>query len=177
MRIALFGGAFDPPHLGHVLCACWAWSMGGVDRIWILPAAKHPYAKPMSPWAQRWAMCQAAFTGLGFAELRDDELRNEPGYTVTLVELLRREHPDATFLLVGGTDTAWDLRRWHRGEELAGMVEVLAVPRRGYDDADPAALPAISSTLVREHLKRGEDVGRLMPRAVAELIARSGWYR
>ncbi len=177
MRIALFGGAFDPPHLGHVLAATWAASAAEVDEVWILPVAKHAYGKPMSPWAQRWELCRAAFGGLGFARLRDDEQRNPEGFTISLVERLRAAHPNHHWLLVGGTDTSRDLPNWHRGAELARLVEVIAVPRRGYDDAHPAALPAISSTMVRERLRSGQAVTDLVPGAVAKMIAAGQWYQ
>jgi len=177
MRIALFGGSFDPPHLGHVLCAAYAFAVGRVDRLWVLPAAEHPYGKPISPWEQRWRLCQAAFAGLGFVEIKEDELRNPGGYTVNLVEALRTRFPDHRWLLVGGTDTARDLVNWHRGADLAALVEVIAVPRQGYDNGHPAALPAISSSQVRERLKRSEPVADLLPAAVYDLIQREDWYR
>lgn len=176
MHVALFGGSFDPPHLGHVLAATWARMVGGVDAVWVLPVARHAYGKPVSPWDQRWALCQAAFAPLGFAQVRDDELRNPPGYTITLIELLRREHPDTRFSLVGGTDTSRDLLNWHRGSELARLIDVIAVPRRGFDDSHPGALPAISSTLVRERLRVGDTVSTLVPAAVVDLIRERGWY-
>ena len=177
MHIALFGGSFDPPHLGHVLAATWARQVGGVDEVWVLPVARHAYGKILAPWAQRWKLCQAAFAPLEFARLRDDELHNPEGYTITLIERLRQAHPQAKFSLVGGTDTSRDLVHWHRGAELATLIDVIAVPRRGFDDSHPDALPAISSTLVRERLKRGEAVNDVVPAAVATLIAANGWYR
>jgi nicotinate-nucleotide adenylyltransferase len=173
--IALFGGSFDPPHVGHVLAVAWARLCGGADEVWVLPAANHPYAKPLTPWEQRWRLCQLAFADLPFARLRDDELRSS-GYTIDLVETLRRAHPSHRWLLVGGTDTARDLANWHRGGELASLVEVLCVPRGGHD-THPGALPAISSSLVRERLRAGIPVDGLLPRAVATEIAANGWYR
>jgi nicotinate-nucleotide adenylyltransferase len=175
-RIALFGGSFDPPHLGHVLAACYARVVAQVDEVWVAPVAKHAYGKPISPWEQRWRLCQAAFTTLPFVRLCDDELRNAGGYTIDLLEQLRQQHPLNHWLLVGGTDTARDLLNWHRGAELVTMIDVIPVPRRGYDD-HPAALPQISSSLLRERLARHEDISALVPPAVAELIAAQGWYR
>ena len=176
-RIALFGGSFDPPHLGHVLAATFAHAVGRVDEVWILPVARHAYGKPISPWERRWTLCQAAFAGLGFARLRDDELRNPEGYTWTLLQRLRAERPEVRWALVGGSDTSRDLPNWYRGAELVAQVEVIAVPRRGFDEADPAALPAISSSLVRGLLARGEEARSLLPASVADRIAAEGWYR
>ncbi len=176
MRIALFGGSFDPPHLGHILAATYAWSVAGVDEVWVLPVAQHAYGKALSPWERRWAMCEAAFAGLGFVRLREDERRNPGGYFFNLVTALMRDHPGHRWSLVGGTDTARDLPHWHRGGELAGLVEIIAVPRRGFD-ADERALPAISSSQVRERMARGQPIDGWVPDAVARLIAGNGWYR
>ena len=175
MRIALFGGSFDPPHLGHVLAATYAYAMGTVDEVWVLPVAKHAYGKAISPWQQRWQLCEAAFAGLAFVRLRDDELRNPGGYTIDLLTSLKAGNPGHEWLLVGGTDTARDLPNWHRGNELVEQISVIAVPRRGYDD-HPAALPAISSSLVRDRLANRQSITDMVPAAVAELISKHGWY-
>ena len=174
-RIALFGGSFDPPHLGHVLAACYARIVAQVDEVWVLPVARHAYAKPISPWEQRWQLCQAAFAGLDFVHLHDDEQRNSGGFTFDLIENLRRAHPDHRWLLLGGTDTARDLLNWHRGAELVKLIDIIPVPRRGYDD-HPAALPQISSSMIRERLQRGENIRELVSPSVAKLIAANGWY-
>jgi len=174
MHIALFGGSFNPPHLGHVLCAVYALQMGEADQVWVLPVAKHPYGKDLLPWEQRWQLCHAAFAGIPAVHLRDDE-RRSTGYTVDLVEGLHVSHPLWRFSLIGGTDTVADLPRWHRGTDLARQVGVIAVPRRGYDD-HPAALPAISSSQVRELIAAGGDWQSLVPRRVAAAIRAGGWY-
>jgi nicotinate-nucleotide adenylyltransferase len=169
MKIALFGGAFDPPHLGHVMAAMHAKLAGGVGRVWVLPSARHPYGKAMAPWDLRMAMCQAAFGDLPWCDIRDDERNNPGGYTIDLVEYLADRHPEHEWWLVGGTDTERDLPNWRRGADLARLVQVHAVPRRGYDDSHPGALPAISSTLIRDRMARGESLDGLLPRQVAEL--------
>ncbi len=173
--IALFGGSFDPPHLGHVYAAVHARLVAGADEVWVLPVAKHPYAKPISSWDQRWRLCQLAFADLPFVEVRNDEVRST-GFTIDLVELLASEYPENTWLLLGGTDTAKDLPNWKRGAELAKMLRIHAVPRGGLDD-HPGALPAISSSMIRARLAAGESVDGLLPHAVAESIQANGWYR
>lgn len=175
LRIALFGGSFDPPHLGHVLAACYARVVAQVDEVWVAPVAKHAYGKAISPWEQRWRLCEAAFATLPFVRLCDDERNNAGGYTIDLIEHLRQKYPHNHWLLVGGTDTARDLMNWHRGPELITLIEVIPVPRRGYDD-HPAALPQISSSLIRERLMRQEDISQLVPPAVADLITKQRWY-
>lgn len=176
-RIALFGGSFDPPHLGHVLCALWARSIADADAVWVLPVAEHPYGKPVSAFPQRLELCRLAFADLPFVQVRDDELRNAGGRTITLLDLLEAEHPSVRFALVGGTDTERDLPNWYHGSDLVRRVDVIAIPRRGYDDEHPAALPAISSSLVREYLATGKDTAGLLPARVASRITAEQWYR
>jgi nicotinate-nucleotide adenylyltransferase len=176
MRVALFGGSFDPPHLGHVFAACYAKIVGGVDEVWVFPVAKHAYNKSLSPWAQRFALCQAAFADFPFIKLRDDELRNHSGYTFDLLTRLIDIYPTHHWHLVGGSDTAQDLPNWHRGQELAKRIAVIPVPRRGYDD-HPAALPQISSTAVRERLAQQQTVQGFVTQRVAQLIEQHRWYR
>ncbi|MDA3962482.1 MAG: nicotinate-nicotinamide nucleotide adenylyltransferase [Planctomycetota bacterium] len=177
MHIALFGGSFDPPHLGHVLCACYAYVHGEVDRVWVLPVKDHPYGKDLASWDNRWDLCHAAFGKLGFVELRDDELDNSGGRTINLVQHLQDTHRNDTFALIGGTDTENDLPNWYRGSELAEIVSVIAVPRRAFDDEHPAALPAISSTAVREAILKGDDTSTMLSPRVRELIEARGLYR
>ncbi len=178
MRIALFGGSFDPPHLGHVLAAVMARSAAGVDAVWVLPVARHPYGKPLTPWQQRWDLCQAAFAALGpWISVHDDELRNPSGFTFDLVTSIAAAHPGHQWCLIGGSDTAHDLPNWHRGAELAQLVEIIAIARRGHGgDADEAALPAISSRRLRSDLAAGLAVEGRVPAAVAALIHQRHWY-
>ncbi len=168
---ALFGGAFDPPHLGHVLAAVHAFASGGAGQVWVLPTAQHPWGKQTRPFAERLDLCRAAFAGLPFVSVRDDERDNPSGTTWDLLDLLERRDPGTRFVLIGGTDTGRDLPRWYRGEELARRLPVLVIPRRPLDD-HPAALPAISSSLVRERLAAGLPVDDLVPAAVALLLRR-----
>ncbi len=176
-RIALFGGSFDPPHLGHVLAAVHARSVGGCAEVWVLPSAVHPWAKALSPWDRRWILCQEAFAPLGpWCRVRDDERGNPSGFTYDLVVKLRAENPEADFLLMGGSDTKQQLPAWYRGEELARIIGIHVVPRGGHD-AGISALPPVSSTLVRKLLAaRDPAVAELLPRAVHERVIDQGWY-
>lgn len=175
-HVAVFGGAFDPPHLGHVLAALWAKCTTTCDEIWVLPVASHPYGKALRPFAERLELCHLAFASVQGVVVRDDELRNPQGRTFDLLHMLHLTYPATTFSLIGGTDTERDVPNWYRGTELLQITDIIAVPRRGYDDEHPSAIPAISSTLVREHLAAGLDISDVVPAAVATLIRQRGWY-
>jgi nicotinate-nucleotide adenylyltransferase len=166
MRIALFGGSFDPPHLGHVLAATYARSMAGVDAVWVMPVARHPFAKALSPFATRLTWCQAAFSPLGtWISVRDDEADNASGRTWDLLDLLDQRYPGHQWALIGGSDIVHQLPSWYRGAELAARIEFIAVPRRGFDD-DPTALPEVSSSTIRARHAAGESVARWLPQAL-----------
>ncbi len=177
-RIALFGGSFDPPHMGHVMAALWAFCQVPLDAVWVLPVDRHPYAdKSMTAsWQQRWRLVEAAFAPLPFVELRDDERRNPTGTTFDLVSSLRAAHPHHHWFLITGSDTHADLENWYRGSELRQMVTPIAVPRGGCHGDGPA-LPAISSSHVRSRLAAGHDCADLLPYPVGDMIASEGWYR
>lgn len=177
MRIAIFGGSFDPPHMGHILCAVYAQKTAALDEVWVLPSAEHPYGKQMLEFASRLRMCELAFADLERVRVCDDELHNNGGRTVTLIEQLQQQHTGNEWYLIGGTDTAADMPNWYRGDDLQKLVQVIAVPRQGYDDDHPAALPAISSSMIRERIKDGASITELVPQAVAAHIADKQCYR
>lgn len=176
MRIALFGGSFNPPHLGHLLCVAYAYAIAEIDQVWIMPAANHPYGKELLAWEHRWQLCQAAFAGLEYVHIRDDELRNDRGRTIDLLQQLQTQHPNNEWCFIGGTDTKADMPNWYCGQELLQQLHVIEIPRQGYDHESAAALPAISSSTVRERIAKGENIHDIVPAAVATLIEQHQWY-
>ena len=183
-RIALFGGSFNPPHVGHVMVASWILATDRADEVWLMPAAHHAFAKPLAPFEARVAMLRAGFAALGkFVSV--SEIENEragPSFTIDTVEILRARFPAHRFSLVVGTDVLVDSPKWKEWDRLLTLVELLPVRRAGCPGSEPDPAPAnptplfpdVSSTLVRERLARGETVEGLVPAgALAEIRARS----
>lgn len=185
-RVALFGGSFNPPHVGHVLVATWLLSTERVDEVWLLPAGTHAFAKPLAPFADRVAMARAAIAILG-PRARVDEVegdRDGPSYTIDTVEILRARHPDTRFVLVVGTDILAERPKWKEFDRLLTLVELLPVRRAGIagsevvDPDHPTPLfPEISSTDVRARLAAGKPVDGLVPKAVLDVIRARDLYR
>lgn len=146
--IALFGGTFHPPHLGHVLCAAYVRIMHDIDEVWVLPTVRHPYNKNMPEFPLRRLWCEVAFADLPFVTIRDDELENPTGRTWDLLDILEVKHEEHSFSLIGGSDIAKDIQNWYMGPELCERINLIPIPRGGF--GEPVSLPEISSSAIRE---------------------------
>jgi nicotinate-nucleotide adenylyltransferase len=189
MKLGLYGGSFDPVHLGHLLVARAAHEELGLDRVVFIPAAQSPF-KPghlPTPGATRAMMLRMALQGLPWASL--DLLEIERGgvsYTVDTLRHFRSAQPDAElFYLIGG-DHAPSLPQWKDAATLAALAQFVVIPRPG----SPApALPdpfhgeslrgfplGVSSSELRARVGSGKSIRFLTPDAVGEAIATNRLY-
>ena len=191
MRIGIFGGTFDPPHVGHLLAATDALDLLALDRVVWVPVAQQPLktGQPVTPGSDRLAMVRAAIGGV--SRFSADALELERGGLSYTVDTLRAFHargqdgPLALFLLLGA-DAAATLPKWREPEAIAQLSEIVVLTR---DTAEPAhAWPAawrvlatrkveVSSTEVRARVATGRSIRGFVPDAVAEYIAAAGLYR
>lgn len=189
-RVALYGGSFNPPHMGHVLIATWAVCARGpqgwrFDEVRLIPALGHPFAKELAPFETRVAMVEAAIAHLGpRARVEPIEGRlPRPSYTIDTVKALLAAEPDLELTWLMGADGWHERAKWKAWDELWALLggRVLVVGRGDDLPADaPAAgfsLPPLSSTAVREAVRDGRPYGWMVPEGVAELIAKDGLYR
>ncbi|MCB9702482.1 MAG: DUF2520 domain-containing protein [Myxococcales bacterium] len=159
--LAVLGGSFNPPHLGHVLIPTYLLSRGLAARVLVAPCWSHPFAKEMAPFERRLAWTQAAMAIHGEAvEVSDLEGRlasargQGPSYSIELLEAIAAAHPEAEVRLVIGTDiiARGELGRWHRADEVVARFRPIVVPRTGYAPPEACALPEVSSTAIRAWL-------------------------
>lgn len=188
-RIGLFGGSFDPIHLGHLLVAHAACEEFTLDRLFFIPAAQSPL-KPEhipAPAEIRLRMLRLALAGESRYEVDDQEIRRGgSSYTIDTVRVYRQLHPNANLFYIIGADHVPLLPKWRAADELATLVEFLVVPRPG--DQPVAAKPpfrvqnligtpfAVSSSQIRARVKAGQSIRHLVPAAVAEAIRNSALY-
>ena len=192
MRIGLYGGTFDPIHLGHLRAAETAREAMGLDLVAFLPSAVPPHrGAPLSAAADRLAMARLATASHPRFEAWDAELRRPgPSYTVETVSSLLAARPSDSFVLVVGADTWPEIPTWREPERLLSLVEVAVVDRPGYPGPEPEApfpgargvrrvegpaLP-ISATAIRERARQGRSVRFLVPDAVADYIVARRLY-
>lgn len=169
MRVAFYGGSFNPPHVGHALVAAWLRWTDQVDAVWLVPVGTHAFGKGLAPFSRRLAWCEALARTLGEG-VRVEPIEGTlppPSYTIRTLQALQRRHPDHRFRLVVGADTLPSLPRWHRWPDLEAQFDPLVVGRAGYDSPpDVPAFPGISSTDIRARLTAGHAVDGLVPAAV-----------
>lgn len=182
----LLGGAFNPPHLAHLLAAGAALADPSCAEAWLIPCAAHPYEKELLPFERRVALCEAMiapFAGrLSVSEI-ESELP-EPNYTVRTLEALRERHPGRAFAWLIGSDNAMGIHQWKDAERLPELAEIWVVGRTGESAEIPShmhqlaglPLPPISSTLVRNRIAAGEPWRGLVAGAVAEIIEARRYY-
>jgi nicotinate-nucleotide adenylyltransferase len=179
VKVAVFGGSFNPPHVGHVLAAAYVLSVCEVDRLVMVPAFKHPFGKGLAPYDDRVAMCALACAPLGLAEVSRVE-ENTDGRTLHTLESLARAHPDWELRLVLGADILAETDKWYRFEEVRRIAPLIVLGRKGVEHAGapPALLPEVSSTAVRELLaaRRWDAAEALVPRSVLAYVRERGLY-
>jgi nicotinate-nucleotide adenylyltransferase len=184
MRIALYGGTFDPIHHGHLILAREARELLSLDRIIFVPAARSPF-KPGTQFAAaetRLAMIQAAIAAEEGLEVDDTEIsRGGTSYTIDTVVQMRGRFPAADLFWFIGQDHVRELPKWHRYEELRTLVQFVVFTRHG--GAPPTdGYPLItrhvdiSATDIRTRVARGLSIRYLVPEAVRSLILQHRLY-
>jgi nicotinate-nucleotide adenylyltransferase len=190
MRLGLFGGRFDPPHLGHLIVAEQAREQLALDELHFIPSPSPPHKAAAATPEQRYEMLLLATTSHpAFVVSRLELERAGPSYSFDTVREVGRRHKGATLFFITGIDAYREIASWHRADELVEAVQMIAVPRPGYtlDGIAPyyrtrvrtLDMPEIglSSTLVRERLARGHSVRYLVPELVESYLARHHLYR
>ena len=198
MKIAIYGGSFNPPHIGHVAAARSVYEQLQPDRFLIIPASTPPHKalEDNSPEPEeRLEMCRLAFGDIPGAEISDMEMRREgKSYTATTVELLREEYPEDEICLVMGTDMFLSFRSWYMYQYLLENVTLAVLSREAYDHYEieqfkaelekehnarveiiPHQVLPMSSTEIRERMRLGLG-SELVPDEVYSCIIKNGYY-
>lgn len=189
LKIGIYGGSFDPVHLGHLLVAQAAIEELALDRLFFVPAAQSPFkpARPPAPGPLRLQWLRLALAGRTDCEVDDQEIqRGGVSFTIETLLHFARRFPGARLFYLIGADNAAKLNEWREAGELARLAEFVAVPRPG---GAPAVFPApfrgrslkgfplgISSSEIRERLKTGRPIAHLVPPAAAEAILAAQAY-
>jgi len=188
-RLGLFGGAFNPVHLGHLLVAQAALEELELDRLFFIPAWQSPFKQeiPTAPAEMRLRWLRLALAGQTLYGVDDQEIRRTGvSYTIETVRDYVKKFPHAKFFWLIGADNVPMLNKWAQSDELAKLVEFAAIPRLGKTSVDfPRPFQGrmlkgfpleISSSEIRARVKAGLPIEAIVPPFVAQAIQASGAY-
>lgn len=191
MNIGVFGGSFNPPHIGHLILAQCAFEHFGLDTVLLVPTFVSPFKEGET---QVSAELRSEMVALAISD--NPRLQGEyweamhPGvsYTVDTLRHLRQQHPDATLHLIMGADTFREFHLWKQPEDILAMARLCVAERPGSSIADathefthaalPFAMPLldISSSAIRARVRAGASIQYLVPWAVKIFIEAQGLY-
>ena len=191
MRLGIFGGSFDPPHVGHLLVAQDALDRLALDRLIVVPAAIQPLkGGDAAPASARLEMARLTFSGDSRFEVSSLELdRGGVSFTVDTLEEVARRHPAAERFLLLGADVLSSFAQWRQPERVLALARPVVLARAGTPVTLPEAFDAtrllsldtrrvdVSSTEIRGRVRDGRSIRGFVTEAVAALIERDRLYR
>jgi nicotinate-nucleotide adenylyltransferase len=190
-RLGIFGGTFDPPHVGHLVTAVNVRHELGLDRV-LLVVNDQPWQKlgtrDITPAEDRFAMVEAAVGKVeGLEASRIEIERGGMSYTADTLSALRAEDPGCELFVILGTDAAQGLPTWERADEVRHLATIVVVERPGSGEGQPppgwswkrVEVPRleVSSTDLRARVADGRPLDYLLSAEVIETIADRGLYR
>jgi nicotinate-nucleotide adenylyltransferase len=189
MNLGLYGGSFDPIHLGHLLVAQAACEELSLDRLFFIPASQSPFKPGLRPAApqERLRLMRLALAGEPRYEIDDQEVRRGGvSYSIDTVRGYASRFPGARLHYLIGADHVGSLPKWRESNDLASLVEFVVIPRPGAGEASlppPFRLQAlhgfplkVSSSEIRDRVRRGAPIRNLVPSAVEEAIRNNRLY-
>ena len=190
-RIGIFGGTFDPPHVGHLVVAVNARHALRLDRLFLVVAHdpwQKTHSRPVSSAADRLAMVEAAVADVEGLEASGMEIeRGGVSYSADTLAALRDEDPSRELFLVVGSDAAAGLPTWERGDEVRDLATIVVATRPGAEDGAPprgwswqrleTPRLEVSSTDLRARIADGRPLDYLLTPAVIDAIQARHLYR
>jgi nicotinate-nucleotide adenylyltransferase len=182
--IAVYGGAFDPPHLGHVIIPALVYGLSAAEHVIVVPSFQHPFSKKMAPFEDRLQMCHAAFGAYGDLITVTDVERgisqgSEAVYSIDLLRNLAIQHPHWKLRLVLGADAYAQRALWKDFDLIEQSFAPLIIPRIGHllsgDSNRFPAPPEIASREFRD-APGDPDIRRMIPRSVLDIISHRNLY-
>ena len=174
-RTGLFGGSFNPIHNGHIKLAKQLKQRAGLDEVWLMVSPLNPLkqSEDLLDDEARLDMAREAVKNESGIIVSDYEMHlPKPSYTWNTLEALKHDFPDREFVLMIGGDNWALFDKWYRADDIKKNYEIVVYTRtpgdEGYID--------ISSTDIRQRIREGRGIKRLVPKAVAELIKEKGYY-
>lgn len=182
IRTGIYGGSFNPIHNGHIAIARAMLDCDAVDEVWLMVSPQNPLKQSADLLDEqlRLDMTLRATADIPCVTACDYEFHMpRPSYMWHTLQSLSRDYPDREFTLLIGADNWQVFDRWYHADDIIAHYPIRIYPRRGYD-IEASTLPHnvklvdtglydVSSTMVRERIRRGEDVSQLIPASIIEM--------
>ena len=186
MKIALFGGSFNPVHNDHIKVINSVLEKKLVDEVWIIPCKDHPFEKELAPFKNRFEMLTLATEKIPYVKISDIENKTHgKSYSYSTVMELKKQNPKDEFYFIIGTDILESIDKWFNYKELFKEVEFFIFSRQGFPMKEIDGMKykfiqdivgKISSTEVRSRLQNGDSVSNLIPQKVEDYIRKNRLY-
>jgi nicotinate-nucleotide adenylyltransferase len=185
MKIGIFGGSFNPIHVGHISLARQLLKLAGLDEVWLMVSPQNPLKAQSSLLSDqlRFEMAQLALQGEKGLVAKDYEFHlPKPSYTWNTLQHLKTDYPDCEFVLLIGGDNWALFHRWYKADDILRNYRIVIYPRRDCE-TDRKALPAnvtvaetdlidLSSTQIRRCIALGEPITGMVPPIIEPLVQR-----
>lgn len=190
LRTGIFGGSFNPVHIGHLALANYLCEYGEVDEVWLLVSPQNPFKQQSELLDDhtRLELVQKAVAGYSRFRASDFEFSlPRPSYTIHTLQALSAAYPEREFYLIIGADNWQAFQKWKSPEAILEQYHLLIYPRQGYT-LDESSLPSrvkavhsplleISSTFIRESLAQGKDIRYFLHPEVHRIIQERKLYQ
>ena len=184
MKIGIFGGSFNPIHVGHISLARQLRQLAQLDEVWLMVSPQNPLKQDNTDLLDdrlRYQLARLALHGEDGIKASDYELHlPKPSYTWNTLQHLRQDYPDNTFLLLIGGDNWQHFNRWYKADEILREFRIVVYPRRGSTSEVTALTPNvsivntelldISSTEIRRRICEQQPIKKLVPTAIEPLV-------
>lgn len=185
MKVGVLGGSFNPVHYGHLYIAQKV--LPYVDEVWLMPCYHHPFGKENISFHHRYNMIKLALEELGNKRIKVSDFekrKNKNSATIDTIKELEKTYHGCKFYWIIGSDVVSELKKWKNYRELMKKAKFLIVKRIGYE---PEFIPknsvylkevktSISSSEIRDRIRRGESVDGFLPDKVISYIEKNNLY-
>lgn len=198
-KIGIMGGTFDPIHVGHLMLAEWAMEEAGLEEVWVVPTGVSymKAGRSILPGHERLHMAELATRDNARFRCLDIEIRRE-GYTYTYetLELLKKQNPNTEIFFIVGADCLFAIENWRHPEKIFGTCTLVAAVRNDASMKEmeekrryllekfggniilmPFVRMSVTSTEIRERIRKGKSVRYMVPRETLAYIEEKGFYR
>ena len=198
LRTGIFGGSFNPIHNGHISLARQLKEKASLDEVWLMVSPQNPLKQSIDLLddEKRLQMTRLALDGVEGIVVSDYEMHlPKPSYTWNTLQALSNDYPDREFVLLIGGDNWARFDKWYHNEDILANYYIVVYPRRGHETEDQeeaftgilkgvekgfsivdCEFIDLSSTEIRERIKAGKSIRRMVPKAVADLIQKEKLY-